>query len=143
MEGARQPVFLQGNSQDRLQDCCCCIYITRLHSYGAMNTPIMMIVTLTQHIIFPFFCRTGSRTQLNSRLADARALRAASAVEYCDYLQSPGMMPCFPDDFSQMQTHCRRSHGQVGSTFQTVTTQQFKFNHAWKDLQMLRRAATR
>ena len=42
--------------------------------------------------------------RLNARLADARALRAASAVESCDYLQSPGMTPCFPDDFSQMPT---------------------------------------
>ena len=31
-----------------------------LHSDWAMNTP--MIVTLTQHIIFPILCRTGSRT---------------------------------------------------------------------------------
>ena len=42
--------------------------------------------------------------RLNARLADARARRAASAAEYCDYLQSPGMTPCFPDDFSQMPT---------------------------------------
>ena len=42
--------------------------------------------------------------RLNARLADARALRAASATENCDYLQSPGMTPCFPDDFSQMPT---------------------------------------
>ena len=42
--------------------------------------------------------------RLEARLADVCALRAASAVDYCDYLQSPGMRPCFPDDFSQMQT---------------------------------------
>ena len=42
--------------------------------------------------------------QLNARLANARALSAASAMECCDYLQSPGMMPCFLDDFSQMPT---------------------------------------
>ena len=42
--------------------------------------------------------------RLNAQLADARALRAASEAEYCDYLQSPSMMPCSPDDFSQMQT---------------------------------------
>ena len=44
--------------------------------------------------------------RLNARLADARARRAASAAEYCDYLQSPGMTrtPFFPDDFSQMPT---------------------------------------
>ena len=42
--------------------------------------------------------------RLNARLADARALRSASAKEYCDYLQSPCMMSCFPDDFSQMPT---------------------------------------
>ena len=40
--------------------------------------------------------------RLNSRLAYARARRAASAAEYCDYLQSPSMTPCSPDDFSQM-----------------------------------------
>ena len=56
---------------------------------------------------FFYFVQDGLEDRimrLNARLADARALRAASAVEYCDYLQSPGMMPCFPDDFSQMQT---------------------------------------
>ena len=42
--------------------------------------------------------------RLNARLSDARARRAASATEYCDYLQSPGMTPCLPDDFSQMPT---------------------------------------
>ena len=42
--------------------------------------------------------------RVEARLADARALCAVSAVEYCDYLQSPGMMPCCLDDFSQMQT---------------------------------------
>ena len=42
--------------------------------------------------------------RLNPRLADARAQRAASAAEYCDYLQLPCMTPCFPDDFSQMPT---------------------------------------
>ena len=42
--------------------------------------------------------------RLNAQLADARARRAASVAEYCDYLQSPGMTPCFPDDFSQMPT---------------------------------------
>ena len=42
--------------------------------------------------------------RLNARLADARARRAASAATYCDYLQSPGMTPYFPDDFSQMPT---------------------------------------
>ena len=39
--------------------------------------------------------------RLIAPLADARARRAA---EYCEYLQSPGMTPCFPDDFSQMPT---------------------------------------
>ena len=67
-----------------------------------MKTP--MIVTLTQHIIFTILCRTSSSPilwpifmGLKARLADARALRAASAMEYCDYLQSSSMMPDFPD----------------------------------------------
>ena len=65
-----------------------------LHSYRAMKTPMIMI--LTHHIIFP-----SSRT-LNALLAYARARRASSAVENYDYLLSPSIMPCFQDDFSQM-----------------------------------------
>ena len=76
--------------------------------------------------------------RLNSRLANARSLRAASSVEYCDYLQPPGMMPCFPDDFSQMPTFT-----PAGSTFQNVISQPSKFNQAWKAFRMLRRATTR
>ena len=48
--------------------------------------------------------------RLNARLADARARSAASAAEYCDHLQSPGMMPCFPDDISQMLTFTSSNH---------------------------------
>ena len=56
---------------------------------------------------FSYFVQDGLEDRimrLNARLADARALRSASAKEYCDYLQSPCMMSCFPDDFSQMPT---------------------------------------
>ena len=59
------------------------------------------------HLHFPYIVQDGleDRTmRLNPRLGDACALRAAFAMEYCDYLQSPGMMPCFPDDFSPMPT---------------------------------------
>ena len=34
---------------------------------------------------------------LEARLADVRALRAASTMEYCDSLLSPGIMPDFQD----------------------------------------------
>ena len=56
---------------------------------------------------FTYFVQDGleeSIMRLNARLVDARARRAASAAEYCDYLQSPCMTPCLPDDFSQMPT---------------------------------------
>ena len=56
--GMERPIFRQGNSQDRPQDCCCCC-VLHLHSDGTMNT--LMIVTLTQHIIFSILCWTGSR----------------------------------------------------------------------------------
>ena len=39
--------------------------------------------------------------RLEAQLADVRALRAASAMEYCDHLQSSGMMPDFPDISSE------------------------------------------
>ena len=69
-----------------------------------------MIVTLTQHIIFPIMCRIGSRPVscrfmlLEARLAYVRALRAASTLEYSDQLQSSGMMPDFPDISSPQPT---------------------------------------
>ena len=59
------------------------------------------------HCHFTYLAQDGLEDRimrLNARLADARARRAASAAEYCDYLQSPCMTPCFPDDFSQMPT---------------------------------------
>ena len=37
------------------------LLLLHLHSDGATKTP--MIVTLTQHIIFPILCRTGSRPE--------------------------------------------------------------------------------
>ena len=46
-----------------------------------------MIVTLTKHGIFSYFVQG----QLEARLADVSALRAASAVEHCDPLWSPGI----------------------------------------------------
>ena len=42
--------------------------------------------------------------RLSARLAYPLALHTASAIEYYDYLQSPGMTPCVPDDFSIMPT---------------------------------------
>ena len=78
---------------------------------------------------FSYFVQDGLEARdrimpLNARLANAPALRAASAVKYCDHLQSPCMMPCFLVDFSQMQTFTWT--GRV--TFQTGTSHQFKFN---------------
>ena len=54
---------------------------------------------------------------------------AASAVGYGDPLLSPGINPYFSDIFS---VHSRRLHGLHGRTFQTATSQQFKFNQRRK-----------
>ena len=35
--------------------------------------------------------------QLDAQLADVRALRAAPAMQYCNHLLSPSMMPDFQD----------------------------------------------
>ena len=68
-----------------------------------MKTPV--IVTLTQHI----FCvgpARGRIMRLKAQLADDHALSAASAMEYCDYLQSSGMMPDIQDISSLQPTFC-------------------------------------
>ena len=65
---------------------------------------------------FPYFVLDGLEdhiTRLEARLADVRALRAASAVEYYDYLQSPGMIPGFPDEFGQMPTFTWTVHSRL------------------------------
>ena len=81
--GATQPVFQQGNGQDRVQDCSCCIYRGNEDPYHSDSDPVYHFSHFVQD-------------WLEARLAD---VRAASAVEDCDPLLSPCMMPYLPDIF--------------------------------------------
>ena len=83
------------------------LLLLHLHFDGAMKTT--MIVTLTQNIILPIWRRTGSRTVSCDSTPDSLMLvhgvqpLPRSTVTICSR-PLPGMMPCFPDYFSQMPT---------------------------------------
>ena len=101
VEGARQPVFRHCNGQDRPQDCCCCCNCIPTGNEDPYdNDP-----ETEYHFSYFVQDRHEARImQLKARLAYACALRAASAMEYCDYLLSSGMMTHFPDISSLQPT---------------------------------------
>ena len=101
-----------------------------------MKTPMTRIVTSDTAYLEDRIMR------LNARLADARARRAASAAEYCDYLQSPGMTPCSPDDFSKMPTFTWTSWEWLGLRGDCDEPTPL-VNQAFKALRILRRTTTR
>ena len=66
--------------------------------------------------------------RLEARLADVRTLRAASAMEYCNYLLSPDMMPYFLDNFGlQLIGEPLRDNGGV---------ERQRFTHVWPGIKL-------
>ena len=69
---------------------------------------------------FPYFVQDWHEARImrvEARLTDARALRAASAMEYCDSLQSSSMMPDFQDISSLQQTFTWTGGGDTPDSY--------------------------
>ena len=66
--------------------------------------------------------------RLEARLANVRALHAAAAIEYCNYLLSPDMMPYFLDNFGlQLIGEPLRDNGGV---------ERQRFTHVWPGIRV-------
>ena len=90
------------------------LLLLHLHSDGATKTT--MIVSLTQHIIFPFW---GRSRRTSSRPESINAC-TASAVKHSDPMWSPGMIPYFQDIFGpEADVHMDRrgAHPNICNSF--------------------------